>query len=146
MSSSGGALEDGFALYTLLKTQRLKVITVNMGQIASIANVPFLAGTYRICCPEAYFHFHNFDWTYPGPHTMTRDQFTDHTQLLDRSREMKMALLKQHTSLTDADFKALKLLDEPVIKGAGFAKEKGIVQEVGFPSLPPGTPIYNVDY
>ena len=83
MNSTGGPLDDGFSLYGFLKSLPIKVTTVNTGLIASIANVPFLAGEYRIACPHARFHFHDFDWTYAGPHVMTRPQYADHTQLLE---------------------------------------------------------------
>ncbi|MGC2518295.1 MAG: ATP-dependent Clp protease proteolytic subunit [Burkholderiales bacterium] len=146
MNSSGGSLDDGFSLYNLLRTIQTEVVTVNMGQIASIANVPFLAGSHRIACPHSYFHFHNFDWNYPSAHTLTRQQFTDHTQLIDIARVNKKALFKAHTKLTEADFETLKFLEEPLVKDAAFAKAKGIVQEIAFPVLPAGTPIFNVDY
>jgi hypothetical protein len=70
---------------------------------------------------------------------------TDET-LLGGPGTSKKALFKQRTKLTDADFEALKFLDEPLVKDAAFAKDKGIVQEVGFPTLPGGTIILNVDY
>lgn len=146
MSSPGGNLDDGFSLYYLLRTLSFELVTVNMGQIASIANVPFLAGDHRIACPESYFHFHNFDWNFVGPHTMTRDHLTDTSQLIDVARLNKKALFKDRTNLTDADFEALKFLEEPMIKDAAFALEKGIVQEVRIPDLPAGTLIFNVDY
>jgi ATP-dependent protease ClpP protease subunit len=146
ISSPGGAIEDGFSLYNLLRVIEPDVITINMGQIASIANVVFLGGDYRIACPDSYFHFHDFDWNYPGAHTMTREHFADHSQLMDTARANKKALFKQRTKLTDADFESLKFLDEPVIKDAAFAKNKGVVQEIAVPTLPAGTIILNVDY
>ena len=39
MNSGGGSIEDGFALYNLLRSFNCDVVTVNMGQIASIANI-----------------------------------------------------------------------------------------------------------
>jgi len=46
LDSTGGSLDDGFSLYGLIRTVSadlgVKVITVNMGLIASIANVVFL--------------------------------------------------------------------------------------------------------
>jgi ATP-dependent protease ClpP protease subunit len=146
MSSLGGSLDDGFSLYSLLRTIKPEVVTVNMGQIASIANVAFLGGSRRIACPESYFHFHSFDMNFGGAHSMTRDHLTDSALQLDISRTNKKILFKARTTMTDADFEALKFLDEPMIKDASFAKDKGIVQEIAIPNLPAGTPIYNVEY
>jgi hypothetical protein len=43
MSSEGGSAEDAIALYNLISALPADVYTVNMGQIASAANVVFLA-------------------------------------------------------------------------------------------------------
>jgi ATP-dependent protease ClpP protease subunit len=146
ISSSGGNVEDGFALYNLLRILTCEVVTVNMGQIASIANVVFLGGSYRIACPESYFHFHDFDWPFATAHTMTRDNLADTAQLLEIAKRNKKAIFKSRTKLTDADFEALQFLDHPMIKDASFAKDKGIIHEISLPNLPAGTPIFNVDY
>jgi hypothetical protein len=70
----------------------------------------------------------------------------DHINIIDKERELYRNILKDHTALTNADFEALKLLDQPLVWDASFAKEKGIIQEIGIPALPQGTPIFNVDY
>lgn len=146
ISSGGGNIEDGFALYNLLRTLKCEVVTVNMGQIASIANVIFLAGDHRIACPESYFHFHDFEWPFPSPHTMSHNHLTETSQLLEMGRINKKALFKSRTTLTDADFETLKFLEDPMVKDASFAKENGIVQEICLPDLPPDTPVFNVEY
>jgi hypothetical protein len=47
--------------------------------------------------------------------------------LLDAGRTITLQLLKEKTSLTESDFERLKLMQEPIIKGTDFAKEKGVV-------------------
>src|SRR5438045_1747161 len=83
MSSDGGNVEDAFALFNLMRMLPAKIITVNMGQIASGANIPFLAGEERWACNHSYFHFHNLSWSYDRPQTVQRIQLADHTQILD---------------------------------------------------------------
>jgi len=145
MSSPGGNIEDGFSLYNLLRALPTELITVNMGQIASIASVPFLAGSRRYACENSYFHFHDFEWPFTSAHTMSKENLADTAQLLEVGRANKKAVLKARTSLTDSDFDTLKLLDDPLIKDSAFAKDKGIVHEVGMPTLK-GIPIFNLDY
>jgi ATP-dependent protease ClpP protease subunit len=96
--------------------------------------------------PHAKFHFHDVEWNYAAAHNMTRLEYQDHTQLLDAGRTTTLQLLKEKTSLTENDFESLKLMQIPVIKGADFAKEKGIVQEVNYLSIPDDMNIVNVDY
>jgi ATP-dependent protease ClpP protease subunit len=146
MSSEGGSVEDAVALYNLIEMLPAEVFTVNMGQIASAGIIPFLAGQHRWSCDHSYFHFHNLSWTYNPAQTVHRIQMADHVNIIDKERELYRSILKANTALTDADFEALKLLDQPLVRDAAFAKEKGIIQEIGCPDLPQGTPIFNVDY
>jgi ATP-dependent Clp protease, protease subunit len=145
-NSTGGSIDDGIGLYGFLRSLPIKLTTINVNFVASIAIAPFLAGTRRIALPHAKFHFHDFEWNYGGAHNLTRLEYLDHTQILDAGRDTAFQLLKENTSLTDEDFKSLKLLDVPLIKDAGFAKEKGIVHEVDYIAIPEDTNIFNVDY
>jgi ATP-dependent protease ClpP protease subunit len=146
MTSEGGSIEDALALYNLIENLPAKVVTINMGQIASAGILPFLAGAERYACNNSYFHFHNLSWTYAQPQTLHRIQMADHVNIIDRERELYRDILEENTSLTDADFETLKLLDQPLVWDAGFSKEKGIINDVGVPDLPKGTPILNIDY
>jgi ATP-dependent Clp protease protease subunit len=146
MTSEGGSFEEAVAIYNLIRTLPADVVTVNMGQIASAGIIPFLAAEKRWACNHSYFHFHNLAWIYDRPQTVHRIQMADHINIIDKERELYRNILKDHTALTNADFEALKLLDQPLVWDASFAKEKGIIQEIGIPALPQGTPIFNVDY
>jgi ATP-dependent Clp protease, protease subunit len=146
MSSEGGSIEEAFALYNLLMALPAKIITVNMGQIASAGNIPFLAGDERWSCPQSYFHFHNLSWTYTAPQMVQRMQLADHAQILDIERSLYKEIFKARTTLTDDDFESLHFIEQPMVKGTGFAQEKGIIHHIGIPTLPAGTPIFNVDY
>jgi ATP-dependent protease ClpP protease subunit len=146
MTSEGGNIEDAVSLYNLIEMLPASIVAVNMGQIASAGIIPFLAAGERWSCQHSYFHFHNLSWTYGQAQTVHRIQMADHVNVIDKERELYRAILKENTDLTDADFEVLKLLDQPIVRDAGFAKEKGIIEEIGFPALPEGTRIFNVDY
>jgi ATP-dependent Clp protease protease subunit len=146
MSSEGGSIEEAFSLYNLLLVLPAKIITVNMGQIGSAGNIPFLAGEERWSCPQSYFHFHNLTWTYAGAQTVQRMQLADHAQVLDVERSVYKEIFKERTTLTEKDFDSLHFIEQPLIKGTSFAKEKGIIHHIGIPTLPVGTPILNIDY
>jgi len=145
-NSSGGAVDDGIGLYGFLRSLPISITTINVNQIASIAIVPFLGGRTRIGLPHCTFHFHDFEWNYATPHNLTRLEYQDHTQILDSGKATALQLLKDNTALTDEDFKNLKLMDVPLIQGADFAKEKGIIHEIEYVTIPEDMPIYNVDY
>lgn len=146
LNSPGGSVEDGVGLFGFLSALPVPVTTINVNLIASIAIAPFMAGKKRIAFPHAKFHFHDVEWNYAAAHNMTRLEYQDHTQLLDAGRTTVLQLLQESTSLTDDDLKGLKLMEVPLIKGADFAKEKGIVQEIKYVTIPEDASIFNVDY
>jgi ATP-dependent Clp protease, protease subunit len=146
MNSLGGQVDDGLSLFGLIRSLPLEVTTINVGMVASAAIITFLAGKQRIAFPNSIFHFHDYEWNYPAAHNLTRLEYMDHTQILESGRQTTFKILKENTSLTDSDLKELKLLDVPLIKDAGFAKEKGIVQEVKYITFPEEMNIFNVDY
>jgi ATP-dependent protease ClpP protease subunit len=146
MSSEGGSSEEALALHNLIEMLPADVVGVNMGQIASASILPFLATSERWAMPHSYFHFHNLSWTYNPAQTVHRIQMADHVNIIDKERELYRAILKENASLEDADFEALKLLDQPLVWDTTFAKEKGIIDEIGHPALPQGAPILNVEY
>lgn len=146
LSSEGGSVEDAFSLYNFIRMLPTKIITVNMGQIASAGNIPFLAGDERWACENSYFHFHNLSFFYDKPQNLHRIQMQDHVQIVDKERDLYLSIFKERTKLSDAKLKSLKFLEEPLIKDTGFALDSGIIQKIGMPDIPPGTPILNVDY
>lgn len=146
LNSTGGSVEDGIGLYGFIRSLPIEVTTINVNLIASIAIVPFLAGKKRVALPHATFHFHDFEWNYAAPHNLTRLEYMDHTQILDSGKTTALQILKESTSLSDQDLKDLKIMDVPLIKGANFAKEKGIVHEVKYVAIPEDMNILNVDY
>ncbi|UPJ30299.1 ATP-dependent Clp protease proteolytic subunit [Bradyrhizobium sp. CW1] len=146
LSSEGGSIEEAFSLYNLLRVLPAKLITINMGQIASAGNILFLAGEERFCCEHSYFHFHNLSWFYDKPVNLHRIQMQDHVQIVDMERELYLRIFKERTKFTDTEIEAIKFLEHPMVKDASFALEHGIIQKIGMPDLPAGTPIFNVDY
>jgi ATP-dependent protease ClpP protease subunit len=146
MNSDGGSIEDALSLFNLLKGLPVELTTVNMGQVASAAILPFLAGKNRYACAHSYFHFHNIRWTYDRPQTVERSQMLDHSQIVDMERALIRDAIVANTLITNKMFDDLKLLEHPLVERASFAQQKGIVQNIGMPTLPKGAPILNVDY
>jgi ATP-dependent protease ClpP protease subunit len=146
LNSEGGSIEEAFSLYNLIRALPAEFNIVNMGQIASAANILFLAGDNRYCCDHSYFHFHNLSFFYDKPQNLHRIQMQDHSQIVDMERELYLQIVKQRTDLTDADIEALKFLEEPMVKDTDFALQYGFIQQVGMPALPANIPILNIDY
>jgi len=57
-ASFGGNTAAGIAAYNVLRALPVKLITHNIGNIDSVANIIFLAGEERFAVPHATFMFH----------------------------------------------------------------------------------------
>ena len=144
-ASSGGSVEDGIALYHFLRALPVKLTIHSVGSVDSIAIAVFLAGEHRLCCEHSTFLFHDFTWN-TAAQTVTRLQIAEQYISLQSGRRRMRELLKLRTNLTDPDLDALKFFEEPMVKTAGFAKEKGIVHEIAEAAVQPGTRLANIDY
>lgn len=62
INSPGGSAYDGWSVIDMMEASRLKIQTVGVGLIASMASVMFTAGTpgMRIMTPNAYMMTHQF--------------------------------------------------------------------------------------
>ncbi len=58
LNSSGGEVIHGVAMYNALRAMPFPIVTHNVGNVDSIANVVFLGGGERYACPASTFMFH----------------------------------------------------------------------------------------
>jgi ATP-dependent Clp protease, protease subunit len=147
LSSPGGSVDDGFALYGLLRSLPLKLTMHNVGAIDSIANTVFLAAEKerRFCCPTSRFLLHDVLWT-QAVNTMALPQVVEQGLLIKTMQTSIIELLKLRTSFTDEDFKTFNFFKDSAIIDPAFAKEKGIVQEVKEAKIPAGAAVANVEF
>lgn len=62
LSTEGGNMTAGFALYFFLKSLPLPLTTHNIGSVESVGVVIFLAGQKRYACPGTRFLVHPLHW------------------------------------------------------------------------------------
>lgn len=67
INSEGGNVAAGFAVYDLMMANEQSYTTIGVGQVQSIAILPFLAGDYRVCTKNCRFMIHHgtFDTVEP---------------------------------------------------------------------------------
>src|SRR5579864_5861938 len=58
ISTNGGSVDGGIAMYNTLRGMPFELITHNIGNVDSMGNVLFLAGAKRFASPVATFMFH----------------------------------------------------------------------------------------
>lgn len=103
ISSYGGEVKEGLAIYNALKSHPAKVRTICDGFACSIASVIFMAGEERIMNDASLLMIHNA-WTYAmGNAAELRKQAEDLEKITQASVNAYMA----HSTLSEDEVKAL---------------------------------------
>jgi ATP-dependent protease ClpP protease subunit len=142
-SSSGGQVDEGFALYNFLRALPVKLTMHAIGKVDTIGLAVFLAGERRLCSPDTMFLFHEIASASAGAVNHPRSQWAAIVGSRDTLRLKE--LLKSRTAFKDEDFNKLELYHRPMIQDAAFAKEKGIVHEVKGAAISAGNLIADID-
>lgn len=141
ISSLGGNVDVGFNLYHALKAfPAFTLTTHNVGQVSSIANIVFFAGSTRYACPNTAFGFHRttsyFNATLDGVILRT------HSEALLRTDTDSINIIHQATGISLAD--AEGLLNNAQTLSAEEALVRGIITEVRPALIPPGNTLVQV--
>jgi len=143
MSSSGGSMVEGFALYNLINSLPMRIHTHNIGAIQSIANIVFIAGHERTAAPQSSFMFHGFSWTFVQE-TLDEAQIAERTRHLATGRTEFMRIFEERTRWSPVVFEERKLFDRANVIGPEEAVDAGIVQDIQHLTVARGTRIVNV--
>jgi len=124
INSEGGDVNEGFEIYNALINSGKQIETIGEGIVASIATVPFLAGSVRTMAQNAEFIIHN-PWSGGKGTSKDFQEASDHLRL---SEDRLLALYNKVTG-TASDILA-KLMDRETIFTADQAKSYGFATEV----------------
>lgn len=142
LSTPGGSVMYGMNLYNVLRAMPFKLTTHNVGNVDSIGNAVFLAGTTRYACPHSTFMFHGvgFDMVQGGrlEEKLLRERLA--SLLSDQKRIGE--IIAERTKISPADVE--RFFTEAQTKDAAFAAGCGIVDEIRDVQIPPGYPVYSL--
>lgn len=120
ISSQGGGMEVGFALYNQLMSLPVELTTYNIGSINSVANIIFLAGKKRVASPSATFLLHETFWGIPNATQLRHAQVNEISEsLLAEDARLKKTILSK-TSF-DKEY-----LDRLILKGSTLSAEEAL--------------------
>jgi len=140
LSSFGGNFDRAVSLYNTLRALPLELVTHNVGNVGSAANVLFLAGEERYASPQAVFYFH--------PSSVSLDGAYDPRELAEQREELmgsdarEREIIEQRTSLSAREIKSL--VDRSSTIGAERALEAGIIHAIRDLEIPRGARIVKV--
>lgn len=142
ISSGGGSVSEGLAIAALIKGLSAEVITHNIGQTDSVANVIYAAGGKRYATPNASFMFHGVTQQFTNQN-MTESQVHEVYKLIVRARETIAQNFSAYTGLPLVDVTKL-MVDGANILSATEALAKAIVHDVREFSIPSDSQITTI--
>ncbi|MFH1792609.1 MAG: ATP-dependent Clp protease proteolytic subunit [Patescibacteria group bacterium] len=144
ISSNGGDVDSGIALYNYLKALPIKIVMHNIGSIDSIANVIFVAGEERYASPHTSFLFHGVNVEIKQPIALALGQLNEITNRIETSHSKIAGIVCQNTKLKKAEIE--KLFLEGKTEGIKFALDKGIINAEKSAKIPLGAPSLSINY
>ena len=101
MSTEGGNMTAGFALYFFLKSLPLPLTTYNIGSVESVGVVIFLAGSKRYACPRTRFLVHPLHWGFGRLVAADHARVSEWRDCLDFDAERYAAIFEEATGSVD---------------------------------------------
>lgn len=144
ISSNGGDVDPGIALYNFLKSLPLKVVMHNIGSIDSIANVVFLAGKERYASKHTSFLFHGVNLTTKQPVQLGLNQLNEVTSRLKISQDKIAGIVCENTKITRNQIE--KLFKEGKTEGVRFALDKKLIDAEKPAEIPLGAPFLSLNF
>ncbi len=98
MSTEGGNMTAGFALYFFLKSLPVPLSTHNIGSVESIGVVIYLAGSKRYACPGTRFLVHPLHWGFGNLVAADHSRVSEWRECLDFDAERYVAIYEEATA------------------------------------------------
>jgi len=144
ISSSGGSFAAGFAAYYHLRSLGIPLVAHNIGEVASVAMLPFLAADTRLAGLYTNFLFHGIC----GTRAVNTIDIRDTREVL-RSYEHNAS---RYRALFDARTQGKFNINDYIMNGNTFiiaaqiGFEKGITTEQGTsdPKIPEGAVLWSI--
>lgn len=142
ISTPGGSVMHGLNAYNVLRAMPFKLVTHNVGNVDSIGNVVFLAGSKRYACPTSTFMFHGVGSGVQRDARLEEKALREKLGAVQADQKRIASVITDRSTLTMEQVHQLFL--EAQTKDAIYAKENGIIHDVCDVQLPPGTPIHQL--
>jgi ATP-dependent Clp protease, protease subunit len=139
LTTPGGSVMHGIALYNFLKSMPFKLIVHNSGSVNSIGNAIFLAGQERYCCPNATFMFHGVGFDITDKIRLEEKNLRERLDSIKNDQQRTGKIISDNTSLKQADIE--KLFLEAQTKDATYARTNGIIHDIRDIQIPAGATV-----
>jgi ATP-dependent Clp protease protease subunit len=142
LSTPGGQVMNGLNIYNVLRGMPFELITHNVGNVDSIGNAIFLAGSKRYACPHSTFMFHGVGFNGNAGERLEQKNLQEKLQNLLADQKRIGSIIQERTCIPEAEVE--DLFREARTKDAAYALGNGIVHEVRDVAIPPGAPVISL--
>jgi ATP-dependent protease ClpP protease subunit len=142
LSTPGGSVMHGMNLYNVLRALPVTLITHNVGNVDSIGNAVFLAGSKRYACSHSTFMFHGVGFDLNQPTRLEEKLLRERLNGVVADQKRIGSVIAERTKIRKDDIDRLFL--EAQTKDATFAAGCGIVDEVRDVQIPMGSPVVSL--
>lgn len=141
MSTPGGNVMNGLNLYNVMRAFPFKLTTHNVGNVDSIGNAIFLAGSERFACPHSTFMFHGVGFDVQNTR-LEEINLTQYHDSIKADHKRIGSILRERANFTEEE--AVQLFAEARTKDAAFALSKGMVGAVQDVNIPKGASVFSL--
>jgi len=142
LSTPGGSVMNGMNIYNVLRAMPFELITHNVGNVDSIGNLVFLAGTQRFASPHSTFMFHGVGFGSPANQRFEEAFLRERLDSILADQQRIGAIIEEHSNLTGDQL--AELFRGAQTKDATYAVGCGIVHEIRDVNVPAGCPIISL--
>lgn len=142
LSTPGGSVMHGFTIYNVLRSIPVNLHTYNMGNVDSIGNVIFLAGSHRFACPHSTFMFHGVGFDLVGSIRLDDKLLREKLDSISADHKRIASVIEQYSSLDERQ--VVQLFEEARTKDAAWAQSVGLIEAVREPEIAAGIPVHSL--
>jgi ATP-dependent Clp protease, protease subunit len=142
ISTPGGSVMNGMNLYNVLRAMPFTLTTHNVGNVDSIGNLVFLAGTKRYASPHSTFMFHGVGFNVPPNQRFDEPFLRERLEGILADQQRIGAIIEEHSNLTGDQL--AELFRGAQTKDAAYAVGCGIVDEIRDVEIAPGCPVVSL--
>jgi ATP-dependent protease ClpP protease subunit len=139
LSTPGGSVMHGMNLYNVLRALPVDLTTHNVGNVDSIGNAIFLAGTKRYACPHSTFMFHGVGCQTQLNQVLEAKFLRERLDSITADQKRIGSVIAERTKISEQDVSDLFL--EAQTKDAAFALANGIIEDIREVNVPAGCPV-----
>lgn len=142
INSSGGNVISGIAMHNAMLAMPYPIVTHNIGNVDSIANVVFLAGKERFACPTSTFMFHGVGFNGNANERLEENVLKAKldTVLSDHKRISRLIATRTNDKIRVNA--GMRLFKEQRTRNAQWALDNGFIDGVRDFAFPVGGPIH----